>query len=154
LPKNILVIDQSGIRLENTWPKRAKQLVKNNRAIYLNETTIKLIENMEGNMDQKYLTDILQKIDQLTKEFEDISSTMKALEDKTLSKQQLKTIHKVRREREKTYRRSIKQLRIIYDDQSGRSVRKSILKTARIAAQNGEKIDFEKLLQDIEKTNA
>ena len=49
--KNISVIDAQGNEYEATWPKRAKGLVKNGRARFVNETTICLAcppENTEA----------------------------------------------------------------------------------------------------------
>jgi len=45
IAKNITVKDESGNVLEPTYPKRAKGLVKNNRARFTDERTIELTEN-------------------------------------------------------------------------------------------------------------
>lgn len=51
MTKNILVVDESGNKYGNTYPKRAKGLVKNGRARFVDDTTICLacppIEKLE-----------------------------------------------------------------------------------------------------------
>ena len=69
--KNISVIDAQGNEYEATWPKRAKGLVKNGRARFVNETTICLacppenteadFMNMENPDHQDELFHVLQK---------------------------------------------------------------------------------------------
>ena len=103
-------------------------------------------------MEKKTYSDILEKIDLILKDNEQLTKALSEVQKENISKQQLKVIQKLYRDKEKTNRRMIKELRKIYDDQSGRSVRKSILKTARRAVLNGESIDFDKLLKDIELT--
>ena len=53
IEKNIIVVDEQGNEYEATYPKRAKGLVKNGRARFIDENTICLAcppENMEVNM--------------------------------------------------------------------------------------------------------
>ena len=53
IEKNIRVVDEQGNEYEATYPQRAKGLVKNGRARFINENTICLAcppENMEVNM--------------------------------------------------------------------------------------------------------
>ena len=152
IEKNILVIDELGNELNSTWEKRAKQLVKKERAYYVNETTICLKNKMEETMENKAYSDILDKIDQIIKDNQDLTNAFHEVQKENMSKKQIQTIRKLYRDKEKTNRRMIKELRKIYDDQSGRSVRKSILKTARRAVNNGQTVDFEQLVQDIDKT--
>lgn len=45
IAKNISVVDQNGKLLEPTYPRRAKGLVKNGRAIWVQQTTICLNSN-------------------------------------------------------------------------------------------------------------
>lgn len=57
MKKNITVIDAQGNEYEATYPKRAKGLVKNGRARFVNETTICLAcpphtEGIQMNMDE------------------------------------------------------------------------------------------------------
>ena len=40
IEKNIVVVDEQGNEYEATYPKRAKGLVKNGRARFINENTI------------------------------------------------------------------------------------------------------------------
>ncbi len=52
MAKNIIVVDEQGNEYEATYPKRAKGLVKNGRARFVNENTICLAcppDNMEDN---------------------------------------------------------------------------------------------------------
>ena len=55
MEKNVNVIDEQGNQYEATYPKRAKGLVKNGRARFVDEHTICLAcppnENLEDNMD-------------------------------------------------------------------------------------------------------
>ena len=138
--------------MHSTYAKRAKQLVKKERAYYVDETTICLKNNMEEIMEEKTYSDIVEKIDLIIKDNEQLENAFKEVQKENISKQQLKTIQKLYRNKEKTNRRMIKELRRIYDDQSGRTVRKSILKTARKAVSNGQQVDFDKLIVDIDKT--
>lgn len=97
-------------------------------------------------------SDIVEKIDLIIQDNQQLQTALQEVQKQELSKQQLRTISKLYKDKEKTNRRMIKELRKIYDDQSGKNVRKSILKTARKAVNNGQQIDFEKLIDDIEKT--
>lgn len=45
MEKNMIVIDENGLEIGRTYPKRAKGLVKNGRAEYVDERTIRLYEN-------------------------------------------------------------------------------------------------------------
>ena len=77
IEKNVIVVDELGNEYEATYPKRAKGLVKNGRARFVDENTICLAcppENMEVNMsitlkeiwDRIVATqDALEKIDAL-----------------------------------------------------------------------------------------
>lgn len=152
IEKNIIVIDKDNNMLNKTYKKRAKQLVKNNRAYYVDDQTICLTDKKEEVMSEVTYEAILEKIDLVIKENEQLTKNITEVQKENLSKDQLKTILRLYKEKEKTNRRMIKELRKIYDDQSGRNVRKSILKTARISVKNGEKIDYDKLLSDINET--
>lgn len=79
--KTVIVIDEQGNKLESTYPKRAKGLIKNGRAQYVDENTICLVDlpkhtileenkmnnnniNLEENKEVKIdLVYIMEKID-------------------------------------------------------------------------------------------
>lgn len=83
--KTVIVIDEQGNKLESTYPKRAKGLIKNGRARVVDENTICLVDlpkhiileenkmnnnniNLEENKEVKIdLTYIMNKIDEITK---------------------------------------------------------------------------------------
>ena len=83
--KTVIVIDEQGNKLESTYPKRAKGLIKNGRARVVDEDTICLVDlpkhiileenkmnnnniNLEENKEVKIdLTYIMNKIDEITK---------------------------------------------------------------------------------------
>ena len=64
--KNIEVVDEAGNVYEPTWPKRAKGLVKNGRARFVEENRICLACPAEEITEDKIMSDI--KIDQTTGE--------------------------------------------------------------------------------------
>lgn len=83
--KTVIVIDNQGNKLESTYPKRAKGLIKNGRARVVDENTICLVDlpkhiileenkmnnnniNLEENKEVKIdLAYIMNKIDEITK---------------------------------------------------------------------------------------
>ena len=84
--KTVIVIDEQGNKLESTYPKRAKGLIKNGRARVVDENTICLVDlpkhiileenkmnNNNINLQEKYkevkidLAYIMNKIDEITK---------------------------------------------------------------------------------------
>ena len=83
--KTVIVIDEQGNKLESTYPKRAKGLIKNGRARVVDENTICLVGlpkhiileenkmnnnniNLEDNKEVKIdLAYIMNKIDEITK---------------------------------------------------------------------------------------
>ena len=83
--KTIIVIDEQGNKLESTYPKRAKGLIKNGRARVVDENTICLVDlpkhiileenkmnnnniNLEENKEVKIdLAYIMNKIDEINK---------------------------------------------------------------------------------------
>lgn len=83
--KTVIVIDEQGNKLESTYPKRAKGLIKNGRARVVDENTICLVDlpkhiileenkmnnnniNLEENKEVKIdLAYIINKIDEITK---------------------------------------------------------------------------------------
>lgn len=83
--KTVIVIDEQGNKLESTYPKRAKGLIKNGRARVVDENTICLVDlpkhiileenkmnnnniNLQENKEVKIdLVYIMNKIDEITK---------------------------------------------------------------------------------------
>ena len=83
--KTVIVIDEQGNKLESTYPKRAKGLIKNGRARVVDENTICLVDlpkhiileenkmnnnniNLDENKEVKIdLAYIMNKIDEITK---------------------------------------------------------------------------------------
>lgn len=83
--KTVIVIDEQGNKLESTYPKRAKGLIKNGRARVVDENTICLVDlpkhiileenkmnnnniNLEENKEVKIdLVYIMNKIDEITR---------------------------------------------------------------------------------------
>ena len=78
--KTVIVVDEQGDKLESTYPKRAKGLIKNGRAQYVDENTICLVDlpkhtileenkmnnNLEDNKKVEIdLTYIMTKIDEI-----------------------------------------------------------------------------------------
>lgn len=85
IEKNIIVTDSKGNKYENTYPKRAKGLVKNGRARFINKNTICLTlppenktegrnmsENINAN-EQKYsIPYVLEQIEKLHTEMQNL----------------------------------------------------------------------------------
>ncbi len=86
MAKNVTVIDAQGTKYEATYPKRAKGLVRNGRARFVNETTIclayppsytegkrmndngnsnEILEEITGNGKNVSMAYIMEKIDQI-----------------------------------------------------------------------------------------
>ncbi len=70
IEKNIIIVDEQGKAYGATYPKRAKGLVKNGRARYVDDTTICLArppmkkseENMENKLTQREIFDRLNEL--------------------------------------------------------------------------------------------
>ena len=91
MEKNVEVVDEAGNVYEPTWPKRAKGLVKQGRARFVNENRICLacppdieteethmsnVKNVFGNIT---VADILQQIRYITEQTEHITAAYGAL---------------------------------------------------------------------------
>lgn len=89
--KTVIVIDEQGNKLESTYPKRAKGLIKNGRARVVDEKTICLVDlpkhkileenkmnnniNLQDNKEMKIdLAYIMDKINEITKINYDLAS--------------------------------------------------------------------------------
>ena len=96
--KTVIVIDENGKEYEKTYPKRAKGLVKNGRARYINENTIMLIacpsndyilednkmNNNELNNKTLDLNYIMDKIDSILESNKQIMGTISEVDDGTV----------------------------------------------------------------------
>ena len=92
MEKNVRVIDEQGNEYEATYPKRAKGLVKNGRARFIDEHTIclacppnELNENLEEPKMEEYKTltvkDIFDAIGQLRSESAYLNNALSTLSD-------------------------------------------------------------------------
>ena len=85
IEKNIIVVDEQGNEYEATYPKRAKGLVKNGRARFVDENKICLAcppdKILEEDMEEKQLTtrEIFEAINALNKESQHIEEAFKQL---------------------------------------------------------------------------
>ena len=58
IEKNIIVVDEQGNHYESTYPKRAKGLVKNGRARFIDKNKICLVFLPNQNLEDKNMSDI------------------------------------------------------------------------------------------------
>ena len=64
IEKNIIVVDEKGNKYEATYPKRAKGLVKNGRARFINENTICMLCPPKIKLEDNYMSEN-KKIDSI-----------------------------------------------------------------------------------------
>lgn len=64
IEKNIIVVDENGNKYEATYPKRAKGLVKNGRARFINENTICMLCPPKIKLEDNYMSEN-KKIDSI-----------------------------------------------------------------------------------------
>ena len=57
IEKNIIVVDENGNKYEATYPKRAKGLVKNGRARFINENTICMLCPPKIKLEDNYMSE-------------------------------------------------------------------------------------------------
>lgn len=57
IEKNIIVVDEKGNKYEATYPKRAKGLVKNGRARFINENTICMLCPPKIKLEDNYMSE-------------------------------------------------------------------------------------------------
>ena len=87
IEKNIIVVDEQGNYYEATYPKRAKGLVKNGRARFINENTICLAcpphdmedNNMSNNTEKLTMDYVLGQIEKIATETEYLHNTISEL---------------------------------------------------------------------------
>jgi len=85
IEKNIRVVDEQGNELEATYPKRAKGLVKNGRARFIDENTICLAcppDNLEEKMDKQNIENATYSIEYALGQLEQIRIESKAFNEK------------------------------------------------------------------------
>ena len=68
IEKNIIVVDEQGNEYEATYPKRAKGLVKNGRARFIDENTICLACPPDTKLEDKNMSENKKVIDKTTAE--------------------------------------------------------------------------------------
>ena len=74
IEKNVRVVDEQGNEYEATYPKRAKGLVKNGRARFVDENKICLACPPENIMEDQKMKDTEIKVDQTTGEVKEVPS--------------------------------------------------------------------------------
>ena len=137
IEKNIIVVDEKGNEYEATYPKRAKGLVKNGRAHYIEENKICLLhppdlKSEDNNMSNPQATKtndkltikyVLDKIEQIINDTEDIHSALEqlALMPKSdpgdiAGQEKAKAIGEIVRCREATNQQALKFYEKMYDD--------------------------------------
>jgi len=88
LPKTIAVVDENGNHYEATYPKRARGLVKNGRARFVNEDTICLVrppdirnESEESHMSQNMVSmdKILEQLNEIVRNSEHVTRALDLL---------------------------------------------------------------------------
>ncbi len=87
IEKNVIVVDEQGNEYEATYPKRAKGLVKNGRARFVDENKIclacppdKILEEEKVEENKLTAREIFEAIDALTKGSGHLESALKQLE--------------------------------------------------------------------------
>ena len=166
--KNIIVVDEQGNKYEATYPKRAKGLVKNSRARFINENTICLAcppneyledNKMENKLENKLTErEIFEQIVSLQKQLAENSNfSLHRLED-TISSlcsdndevnvEQISEICNVFSQREHNIRLLIDLYNKMYDD-----VKKNdeVIKAELVKNMFAELINGAELLPPIEK---
>lgn len=137
IEKNIIVVDEKGNEYEATYPKRAKGLVKNGRAHYIEENKICLLhppnlKSEDNNMSNTQATKtndkltikyVLDKIEQIINDTEYIHSALEQLAIMPKSdpgdiagQEKAKAIGEIVRCREATNQQALKFYEKMYDD--------------------------------------
>ena len=107
IEKNIIVVDEKGNEYEATYPKRAKGLVKNGRAHYIEENKICLLhppdlKSEDNNMSNNKNTEnfsidyILKQIEKVQSQFLDLKNTVNnigCVEDSDRTGEENTTVH-------------------------------------------------------------
>ena len=137
IEKNIIVVDEKGNEYEATYPKRAKGLVKNGRAHFIEENKICLLcppnlKSEDNNMSNTQATKtndkltikyVLDKIEQIINDTEYIHSALEQLALMLKSdpgdiagQEKAKAIGEIVRCREATNQQALKFYEKMYDD--------------------------------------
>ena len=144
IEKNIVVVDEQGNFYESTYPRRAKGLVKNGRARFINENTICLVSLPNQNVEDNFMSDnvnvnnevnneicepsvsikptmnyILEQITKITSQTEYLNQTVQTIgnvSDSEYAFEQSESLVNIVRERELTNRQALGMLEKIYDD--------------------------------------
>lgn len=134
IEKNIIVVDEQGKQYEATYPKRAKGLVKNGRARFIDTNKICLVcppNNTEDNnmsdaieTKEKYTLDyVLNQIEQIVKDTEYIHNALEQLALMPQSapgdiagQEKAKALGDIVRSRETTNQQALKLYEKMYDD--------------------------------------
>lgn len=94
ITKNVLVVDEQGNKIGATYPKRAKGLIKNGRARFIDENKICLAcppnniledKKMENNNTILNMEYILTRIDKILEEKDYISSAIESINNMQLN---------------------------------------------------------------------
>ena len=139
MEKNIIVVDEQGNKYEATYPKRAKGLVKNGRARFvdeyticlacppnkkledstMSENTIETVQNLQNEQIPNPLTIEypLRKIDEIAKDQEYLMKAIAALKDN----EDGQAVCRIVTARETTNQKLIAFYEKMYDDLSGRN---------------------------------
>lgn len=76
IEKNVIVVDEQGNEYEATYPKRAKGLVKNGRARFVDENKICLACPPNENLEDKKMTENIAKTTEAAVVGENVSKTL------------------------------------------------------------------------------
>lgn len=124
--KEIYVMDEQGNMLHRTYKRRAKGLVKNGRAYYMDESTICLLGSVhkkkENHMEQISVQDILTRIDAIINQSEYLKEAFMTFEkmpndlDAEVTATRANSIMEIVSAREQTNQALIRLLNSIYED--------------------------------------
>jgi len=85
IEKNVIVVDEQGNEYEATYPKRAKGLVKNGRARFIDENTICLAcppDNLEEKMDNQNIENATYSIEYALGQLEKLRIEFRTFDEK------------------------------------------------------------------------
>ena len=146
IAKNIIVIDEQGNKYESTYPKRAKGLIKNGRARFIDEKTICLVtlpHNMEDNnmsdnvnnelnnevnetlvvpvspVSEQLVTQILEQVTKINDQTQHLNKAFQAIAEISGSDyavEQSEAMVEMVREREETNRKALSLLESMLDN--------------------------------------
>ena len=102
MTKNITVVDEENNILESTYPKRAKGLVKNNRARWIDDATICLFARPDNKEETKMANSIYEVFDNQISKMQDQLKDMDAESAMQVRMQILKTMENFRAQEQGT----------------------------------------------------